>query len=137
RKGKGSKDRIVTFPQSLQITTAEYINVYQPSKFVFESRKPGKPLSRRTFQAVFERSRKRAGLDFQGGIHSLRHSYATHLLERGTDLRSIQVLLGHSSSKTTERYTHVAAHHIAGIVSPIDYLRKKGARMDIPAAFGL
>jgi site-specific recombinase XerD len=123
RKGKGSKDRIVTLPLSLQGTIQEYVRTYHPSKYLFEGKPAGQPLSPRTFQAVFERARGKVGLEFNGGIHSLRHSFATHLLERGTDLRSIQVLLGHNSSKTTERYTHVAAHHVAKIVSPIDYLR--------------
>ncbi len=131
RKGKGSKDRIVTLPSSLESMIQEYTKTYRPAVYVFEGSAPGKPLSKRTIQAVFEHSRKKSGLVFQGGIHSLRHSYATHLLEHGTDLRSIQVLLGHSSSKTTERYTHVAAHHVARIVSPMDYLRRHGERSEV------
>lgn len=122
KKGKGSKDRIVTYPASLAGTIREYLRTYRPRTFLFESREPGRPLSPRSFQAVFEKARCRAGLTIEGGIHSLRHSFATHLLEHGTDLRSIQVLLGHANSKTTERYTHVAAHHVAAITSPIDYL---------------
>jgi site-specific recombinase XerD len=122
RKGKGSKDRIVALPTSLLTTLDEYLRCYQPKQFLFEGVKPGCCLANRTFQAVFERAREKAGLKFEGGIHSLRHSFATHLLEHGTDLRSIQVLLGHSNSKTTERYTHVAAHLVVNIVSPVDYI---------------
>ena len=124
KKGKGSKDRIVTLPATLHSTLREYIKTFRPIRYLFEAKLPGTPLCRRTFQAVFENALRKSGIKSCGGIHSLRHSYATHLLEHGTDLRSIQVLLGHSSSKTTERYTHVAAHHVARIVSPIDYLGK-------------
>jgi integrase/recombinase XerD len=124
KKGKGAKDRIVTLPATLPSRLREYLYCFRPLRFLFEAKQQGTPLCRRTFQAVFENALRKAGIEYQGGIHSLRHSYATHLLEHGTDLRSIQVLLGHTSSKTTERYTHVAAHHVARITSPIDYLRR-------------
>lgn len=122
RKGKGSKDRLVGFPASLEGALKEYLGIYSPRIYLFESLEPGAPLSPRTFQSVFESACLRAGLKIRGGIHSLRHSFATHLMEQGTDLRTIQALLGHSSSKTTERYTQVAAHHIARIASPVDFL---------------
>lgn len=119
RMGKGAKDRLVMFPASLTGPLAEYLKSHHPVLYLFE-RTPGKGLARRTFQAVFTRSCSKAGIRSGGGIHSLRHSFATHLLEAGTDIRCIQVLLGHNSCKTTERYTHVAAAHLATIVSPID-----------------
>lgn len=101
-----------------------YVECYKPSTYVFESKTRGKPLSKRSFQLVFTKACKIAGISQNGGIHSLRHSFATHLLENGTDLRYIQSLLGHSSSKTTERYTRVANHKLAAIKSPIDFLVK-------------
>lgn len=120
-KGKGSKDRQVMLPSSLEGPLTEYLKSHSPEKFLFEGSK-GKCLSKRTFQMVFSRACTGAGIRPGGGIHSLRHTFATHLLEAGTDIRCIQVLLGHSSCKTTERYTHVAATHLATISSPIDRL---------------
>ncbi|HKP96010.1 MAG TPA: tyrosine-type recombinase/integrase, partial [Fibrobacteria bacterium] len=88
RKGKGSKDRIVTLPSSLEPMIGLYAQTYRPETYFFEGKEPGKRLSARTFQAVFEHAKRKSGLKFPGGIHSLRHSFATHLLEQGTDLRS-------------------------------------------------
>jgi integrase/recombinase XerD len=120
RNGKGGKDRVVMLPESLRIPIREYLDCFKPVKYVFESRLAAKPLGKRTFQTVFKRACEKAGFKDMGGIHSLRHSFATQLLENGTDLRFIQALLGHSSMKTTERYTHVAAHQVRRIVSPMD-----------------
>ena len=125
RQGKGAKDRLVMLPASLVGPLADYRKSHRPAIYLFES-SPGKGLSRRTFQAVFTRCCSKAGIRSGGGIHSLRHSFATHLLEAGTDIRCIQVLLGHSSCKTTERYTHVAASHLATLASPIDRLLRPG-----------
>ncbi len=122
RNGKGGKDRVVLFPEILRKPIKDYLDHFGPKTFVFESPLSGKALTRRTFQLVFENACKKAGMVKFGGIHSLRHSFATHLLENGTDLKFIQALLGHSSSKTTERYTHVAAHNVVKIVSPLDRL---------------
>ncbi|MEO7423929.1 MAG: tyrosine-type recombinase/integrase [Fibrobacteria bacterium] len=122
RKGKGGKDRVVMLPGSMTAPIHIYLKHYSPLTYLFESGIPGSRLTNRTFQMVFKNSCLRAGIVQQGGIHSLRHSFATHLLEGGTDLRYIQVLLGHSSSKTTERYTRVAVHGLARIKSPVDGL---------------
>lgn len=122
RKGKGSKDRVVMLPSQLDSGIHEYLDLCRPVKYLFENSQSGQRLTRRTFEAVFESACRKAGLKHRGGIHSLRHSFATHLLENGTDLRYIQALLGHSSSKTTERYTHVAVHHLTQILSPLDRL---------------
>lgn len=120
RQAKGNKDRQVMFPGNLIKPLNEYLSLYQPKIFLFESGMPGTRLSKRTFQIMFKKACARAGIEQRGGIHSLRHSFATHLLESGTDLRYIQALLGHASSKTTERYTHVAAHELGRIQSPVD-----------------
>lgn len=122
KNGKGGKDRVVMIPGSLETPIQDYLACYKPNRYLFESAKPGRPLTRRSFQKVFRTSCDKAGIKDVGGIHSLRHSFATHLLESGTDLRFIQALLGHSSSKTTERYTHVASHNIRCIASPMDSL---------------
>ena len=92
--------------------------------YLFEGYVPGKAISKRTIEKVYDNACSKLGIGNQGGIHSLRHSFATHLLEQGVDLRYIQELLGHSSSKTTEIYTHVAAHKIIEIRSPIAGLLK-------------
>ena len=122
RNGKGGKDRVALLPEILRKPFQEYLDHFRPKTFLFESPLTGKALTRRTFQLVFETACKKAGIVKFGGIHSLRHSFATHLLENGTDLRFIQALLGHSSSKTPERYTHVAVHNLVQIISPLDRL---------------
>ena len=92
------------------------------SGWLFPGASDGYHLSARSIQAVFERAVKGAGITKPVSMHTLRHSFATHLLEHGTDLRYIQALLGHQSSKTTEVYTHVSTKSIGKIKSPLDYL---------------
>jgi integrase/recombinase XerD len=122
RNGKGGKDRVVMLPKQFCEMIKVYIQLHQPQKALFESDLGG-PLNKRTVQAIFKHACKRAKIERKTGIHSLRHSFATHLLESGTDIRYIQALLGHSSTKTTERYTHVATQHIAKLVSPLDRMK--------------
>ncbi len=126
RKGKGKKDRMVMLDQELIPLISEWLNDGCGTKYIFEGYKTGEPLSKRTIEKIYTASCRKLSIDSQGGIHSLRHSFATHLLEQGTDLRYIQELLGHASSKTTEIYTHVAAHKLLEIRSPIAGLLKKG-----------
>jgi integrase/recombinase XerD len=121
REGKGRKDRVIMLSSTLKSELIHYLSLVRPVSFLFESEKGG-ALCRRSIQAVFEQACARARIEGRVGIHSLRHSFATHLLESGTDLRYIQALLGHQSSKTTEIYTHVATHKVAKIVSPFDRL---------------
>jgi integrase/recombinase XerD len=126
RQAKGNKDRIVMLPHSLIAELKGYLAAYRPRDFVFEGGEPGRPLTTRTFQAVFHRALERAGVEYDGGIHGLRHAFATHLLEGGTDLKMIQALLGHASYKTTERYARVATHRMAAVVSPLDRVASNG-----------
>jgi site-specific recombinase XerD len=98
----------------------KYWKEYKPSKWLFPGAKPERHISIRTPQAIFEQACSNAGIKERVGIHTIRHSFAKHLLECGTDIRYIQELLGHNSSKTTEIYTHVFKRAIDKIKNPID-----------------
>lgn len=121
-QGKGRKDRITILSEQCARKLAEYITEYKPDFWIFESAEPGGHITDRTAQRVFKNALQAAGIKKPVGIHSLRHSFATHLLENGTDLRYIQELLGHQSSKTTEIYTHVTTKDLCRISSPLDKL---------------
>ncbi|HEX8278289.1 MAG TPA: tyrosine-type recombinase/integrase, partial [Segetibacter sp.] len=100
----------------------EYFKMYRPKEFLFEGQSGGQ-YSTRSAQEVITSAKAKAKIKKTGSIHCLRHTFATHLLESGTDVRYIQELLGHNSLKTTMRYTHVAQKAIGKIQSPIDKLR--------------
>ena len=121
RQGKGKKDRMVKLSQVLLESLRKYYLAYKPQVYLFEGN-PGKPYSSRSAQLILARAKHLANIKKKGSIHSLRHSYATHLLEAGTDIRYIQELLGHNSLQTTMRYTHVSVRNIEGIDSPLDKL---------------
>lgn len=121
QQGKGKKDRYVNLPESVRMELNDYLVEYKPKEFLFEGARGG-AISIRTIQLVFRQAMNRAGIQKKVGIHSLRHSYATHLLELGTDIRYIQELLGHNSIKTTMAYTHVARNQKSKIKSPLDHL---------------
>jgi integrase/recombinase XerD len=118
---KGKKDRYVHLPGSVLKDLREYYKAARPKDFLFEGQYGGQ-YSVRSVQAVFKAALKKARVRKKVGIHGLRHSYATHLLEAGTDIAFIQKLLGHNSIKTTEIYTHVGTSQVAGIKSPLDTL---------------
>lgn len=122
RGGKGKKDRVVPISEKLINELRLYYRYYKPEKYLFEGMNKGEPYSPKSLQNVLKQSLKKAGINKPVSLHWLRHSYATHLLEQGTDLRYIQVLLGHKSSKTTEIYTHVSEKSILKIRSPFDNL---------------
>ncbi|MFH1404964.1 MAG: site-specific tyrosine recombinase/integron integrase [Patescibacteria group bacterium] len=117
-QGKGKKDRITILPQKIIPSLMSFTNTKQPNDFVFTSERGGK-LSTRSIQLVFSRSLNAAGLKKDATFHSLRHSFATHILEQGTDLRFIQKLLGHNNIRTTQRYTHVSTAALQNIQSPL------------------
>lgn len=121
RSGKGSKDRITLLSRKALASLEEYLTTYKPKRYLFEG-PDGGPYSPRSVQVIFHRAREKAGITKPATVHTLRHSFATHLLEKGTDLRYIQALLGHSSSKTTEIYTHVSTKALGKIRSPLDDL---------------
>ncbi|MFL5740226.1 MAG: tyrosine-type recombinase/integrase [Flavisolibacter sp.] len=122
RLAKGKKDRMVPLSKKLLIVLREYYSQYKPKEYVFEG-DSGKPYSERSAQMILAEAKRKAGINKKGSIHMLRHSYATHLLESGTDIRYIQSFLGHNSLQTTMIYTHVSKPKIANIESPLDKLK--------------
>ncbi len=119
---KGNKDRVVPLPGKVIDMLREYYKLYRPKEWLFEGMVKGEQWSEASLRAVFVRALKAAGIKKQLTLHSLRHTYATHLLENGVDLRFIQELLGHKSSRTTEIYTHVMTKSIDRIKSPFENL---------------
>ncbi|MBN1982241.1 MAG: tyrosine-type recombinase/integrase [Chitinivibrionales bacterium] len=119
RSGKGRKDRVIMLDPVIDKLLRDYLKFNQVTEYLFTSGFSGELLSRRTISKIFDNACAKAGIPKIGGIHTSRHSFATHLLEQGTDLCYIQELLGHSSSKTTEIYTHVSANKVGKIRSPI------------------
>ena len=122
KNAKGKKDRIVPLSPKILIYLRNYYKAYKPQTYLFEGQKSGTPYDARSLQLILKQALKKSGITKPVTLHWLRHSYATHLLESGTDLRYIQELLGHSSSKTTEIYTHVSTKSIQLIKSPFDDL---------------
>lgn len=122
RQSKGKKDRIVPVSPKILGMLREYYKLYKPKKWLFEGNEKGSKYSEGSLQSAFKQSLKKCNINKPATLHWLRHSYATHLLETGTDLRYIQELLGHNSSRTTEIYTHVSTKSIQQIRSPFDDL---------------
>jgi integrase/recombinase XerD len=119
---KGKKDRVVPISDKVITMLREYYKTYKPSIWLFEGQMAGERYSDKSIQSVLKQALERAKIKKPVTLHWLRHSYATHLLESGTDLRYIQELLGHKSSKTTEIYTHVTEKSLQKIKSPFDDL---------------
>jgi len=121
-QGKGKKDRYTLLSKSCLQQLRKYYKLYDIDTWLFPGGKPGKHLTVRSVQRIFKKACRKADIKKDVSVHSLRHSFATHLLETGTDLRYIQKLLGHKSSNTTEIYTHVSKRDISRIESPLDKL---------------
>ncbi len=123
RKGKGSKDRLFMMSESLCEDLKEYFNYKgKGNKYVFSKEKP---LTTRNIQKIIQGTSLRAGINKRVTPHTLRHSFATHLLEQGTDIRTIQTMLGHSSLSTTQVYTHISNEHLRKVKNPLDGLTIK------------
>ncbi|MCX6243697.1 MAG: tyrosine-type recombinase/integrase [Bacteroidetes bacterium] len=121
RQGKGKKDRVSVLSPNILRLLRDYYKEYRPKVWAFEGQFGGQ-YSAGSVQAVFRKAKEDAGIMKNATVHTLRHSFATHLLERGTNLRYIQELLGHQSSRTTEIYTHVTNKGFKNIISPFDNL---------------
>jgi integrase/recombinase XerD len=122
RAAKGRKERFVPLSAVLLARLRDYWRGYRPRLWLFAGQAPGTHLSVGHVQRVCQRAVRAAGISKKASMHTLRHSYATHLLESGTDLASLQKLLGHNQLSTTLRYTHVGQPHLQRIVSPLDTL---------------
>ncbi|MEC5394011.1 site-specific tyrosine recombinase/integron integrase [Bergeyella sp. RCAD1439] len=122
RGAKGKKDRMVMLPKSILFLAEQYRNLNPKADYVFEGQIKGMPYSPRSVQEVLRKAIKKAAIRTPATVHTLRHSFATHLLENGTDVRYIQKLLGHSNIKTTMIYTHFTTDAINKIKSPLDDL---------------
>jgi integrase/recombinase XerD len=121
-QGKGQKDRVVMLSPVLLDTLRQYWRHHKPKQWLFPGETPAQPISGNDIFMVFHNAVRRAGITKKVSPHSLRHSFATHLLESGTDLRTIQILLGHRSLKTTARYLHISQHQVRATASPLDSL---------------
>ena len=119
RKGKGSKDRLFVMSEGLAQELAEFVNIKKENIYLFSK---DKPLTTRNIQKIVKGTTKRANITKKVTPHTLRHSFATHLLEQGNDIRIIQVMLGHSSLNTTQMYTHISSEQLKKVKNPFDNL---------------
>jgi integrase/recombinase XerD len=120
-QAKGKKDRYVPYSDKLRVLLREYYAAWKPKEFLFEGQGGG-PYSERSIAKVLEKAVKQSRISKKVTLHTLRHSFATHLLEAGTDIRYIQEVLGHNSPKTTMLYTHVSSKKLSEIRSPLEDL---------------
>lgn len=121
-QGKRQKDREGLLSESLLLDLRAYWKVYRPDTWLFPNKSGEQPLHRKTAYLIFQRAKEAAGVTHPGGPHLLRHAFATHLLEAGVDLHTIQRLLGHRSIRATMRYLHLARRHLLETPSPLDML---------------
>lgn len=129
-EGKGKKDRYTLLSKKLLIELKFYYKKYRPKTYLFPSsfkKNKDQPLSYESIRSVYEKARKKAGVKKGAGLHTLRHSFATHLLEAGYDIRKIQVLMGHARLTTTMIYLHVSSETLSKIPSPLDLIDTKHA----------
>ena len=121
-QGKGKKDRYTLLSPRLLVELRRYYRVYRPTEWLFTDRRRPTPMDPCSASRIYQAAKQRAGIPKAGGIHTLRHSFATHLLESGIDVVSIQRLLGHARVETTARYLHVTPQHVGVRASPLDQL---------------
>jgi site-specific recombinase XerD len=121
-QGKRQKDREALLSPRLLQDLRAYWRIYRPAPWLFPGRDGSQPLARKTAYLIFQRAKDRAGITKPGGLHLLRHAFATHLLEAGVDLHTIQRLMGHTNIRTTLRYFHVARQHLLKTPSPLELL---------------
>jgi integrase/recombinase XerD len=121
-QGKGAKDRYTLLSPRLLKELRRYWVAHRPKEWLFTRKNPARPIGEETVHRIYHAAKARAGIVKQGGIHSLRHAFATHLLEAGVDIHTIQRLLGHGHISTTLRYFHLARQHLAKTPSPLELL---------------
>jgi site-specific recombinase XerD len=122
-RAKGKKDRIVSLSPVMLVMLREYLLKYKPETYLFEGQHIGTAYSSRSLQTIIETAKNKAGISKTGSMHMLRHSFATHLLEKGTDVVFIQKILGHNDLKTTLRYLHVTNKDLVNILSPLEDIK--------------
>ena len=135
QQSKGRKDRYVMLSKRLLLVLREYLKAARPKDYLFPGRSPGRHLTTKSVWSACKQAAHRAGITKNIYTHTMWHSFATHLLENGTDLRTIQILLGHRNLNTTAIYTHVLRKHIESTPSPLDLLeerKKKPNRKSVP-----
>ncbi len=132
KNAKGKKDRMVMLPFSIVRSLEIYRQLFNGKHYVFEGQYAGEPISTGTVQQVMRVALKKSGLEKKASVHTLRHSFATHLLENGTDIRYIQQFLGHSSIKTTTIYTHLTKSAVDKIQSPLDLMVEQNSKKKLP-----
>jgi len=133
KDGKGKKDRYTLLSEKLLAQLRSYYKNYRPKTYLFPSsfkKRKNKPLSYEALRLIYEKARNKAGVKNAEGIHTLRHSFATHLLEAGYDIRKIQVLMGHARLSTTMIYLHVSRKTLSKIPSPLDLIDTKHAKKE-------
>jgi integrase/recombinase XerD len=118
--GKGNKDRYTILGQENLKLLRTYYKLFKPQSYLFAGINPDIPLQARNIQKIFQEAKTKAGINKPATVHTLRHSFATHLLEAGTDLRTIQLLLGHDNINTTCIYLHLSSKTIRSVTSPLD-----------------
>ena len=123
RRGKGKKDRVISISPAMLIILRHYKEKYKPADYLFEGQSAGSSYSIRSLESIIHRAKEKAGIKKAGSMHMLRHSFATHLLDKGTDVVFIQRLLGHNDIKTTLRYLHVTNKDILNILSPLEDIK--------------
>ena len=119
-QGKGGKDRYSILSQTTLEHLRQYWRKYHPTEWLFNGARKNAPLSTNSIQQLFYKAKKRAGITKPASVHTLRHSFATHLIEAGTSLHHVQLLLGHRSPTTTTVYLHVSRLNLAQVISPLD-----------------
>jgi site-specific recombinase XerD len=134
RQGKGGRDRIVPLSPVLRDRIHEYRRITGATPWLFPGKDPARPMSSSAAQGMMHIARRRASLLRRATPHVLRHSFATHLLEDGVDLRVIQEILGHRSLESTAIYTHVSRRHLSSVRSPLDQLDVARASAPVPVA---
>jgi len=131
RRGKGGAPRTAIMSKANLLLLREYWKEYRPKEWLFPGQDPSKPLSNRTVQHVYNAAVKRAGIEDGGSMHTLRHSFATHLLNRGENINTIRELMGHASLTTTTMYLHVTQAQAMGLKSPQDMWQEEVSKKEV------